>query len=258
MKWADYCITKLSLNSYGLIESIIIYDDLGSTLDNLRQQNRSWMVQQVSNGKTFCSIKKNEMGSWNEIGDLSYNGSTFEWYLVPENLSKRKTFLSYYHKDDQEYKEKFTNLFSDLITEKSVNDGDIDPDNSDEYAKKIIQKNHLEETTILVVLIGPNTKHRKHVDWEISGALNIKVGERYSGLLGLKLPSHPDFGTGHHTYSNLPERLSDNLRSGYAHIGDWTNDRIKMQKLIEEAFSRRSEPNKITNGRLQMTENTNE
>lgn len=258
MKWADYCITKLSLNSYGLIESIIIYDDLGNKLENLRQQNRSWMVQQVNKGKTFCSIKKNEMGSWSEIGDLSYNGSTFEWYSVPENISKRKAFLSYYHKDDQEFKEKFTNLFSDLIIEKSVNDGDIDSDNSDEYIKKLIQQNHLEDTTLLIVLLGPNTKHRKHIDWEISGALNLKVGERYSGLLGLKLPSHQDFGTGSHTYSSLPERLSDNLKSGYAHIGDWTDDRIKMQKLIEGAFSRRSEPNKITNGRIQMTENTNE
>lgn len=258
MKWADYCITKLSLNAFGLIDSIIVYDDLGTKLDNVRQQNRSWMVQQVTNGKTFCSIKKNEMGSWNKIGDLSYNGSIFEWYLVPENLSKRKTFQSYYHYDDQECKEKFTNLFSDLITEKSVNDGDIDPDNSDEYAKKIIQKNHLEETTVLVVLIGPNTKHRKHVDWEISGALNIKVGERYSGILGLLLPTHPDYGKDYIQFANLPERLAKNFESGYAVVANWTNDRIKMQKLIEDAFSRRSEPDKIRNGLIQMTKNTNE
>src|SRR5690606_31908749 len=115
-----------------------------------------------------------------------------------------------YHKEDQGYKEKFKNLFDDLIVHKSVEDGDIDSDNSDGYIKQFIQKDYLSDTTVLVVLIGPNTKHRKHIDWEMSGALNLKVGDRCAGILGLKLPSHPDYGSGKHTYNTLPSRLSDN------------------------------------------------
>ena len=164
-----------------------------------------------------------------------------------------------YHYEDQDYKERFKNLFGDLVTHKSVEDGDIDSDNSDGYIKQLIQKGYLADTTVLVVLIGPNTKHRKHIDWEISGALNYKVGDKYSGLLGLILPNHSDFGTGKATYNLIPDRLADNFKADYAIIRDWTYDRVKMQEYIELAFERRSTHSEnIDNTRIQMTENTNE
>jgi hypothetical protein len=260
MKWADYCVSKLTLNDNGMIDNIIYYEDQGDTLNpNISEQNRQWMVNKVLEGKTFCAIKKNEAGRWNKIGNFSYDGSIFRWFGIPKNITKRKTFKSYYHYDDQEYKEKFNNLFDDLIVHKSVEDGDIDSDNSDEYIKQLIHQGYLHDTTVLIVLIGPNTKHRMHVDWEISGALNYKVGDKYSGLLGLKLPSHPDYGTGHYHYDLLPARLSDNLKSGYAIIRDWTQDRIEMQEYIELAFERRTTHiDNLDNSRNQMTENTNE
>lgn len=259
MKWADYCVSKLNLNEHGMIESILCCEDEGDSLNpNFNEKNRSWMVQKVSNGKSFCSIKRNDRGSWNKIGDFSYDGSLFRWHLIPKNITRRKTFISYYHNDDQEYKEKFKNLFDDLITHKSVEEGDIDSDNSDGYIKQLIQKDFLADTTVMVVLIGPNTKHRKHIDWEISGALNIKVGEKCAGILGLKLPSHPNYGTGKHNYGFLPGRLADNLKSDFAIIRDWTGDRIKLQEYIEEAFSRRTSHYKNRdNSRIQMTKDTN-
>lgn len=253
-----YCISRLTKELNGLISQVDVHEVVNNQITHYGILDRNWMVNNYDYYDLKQIIKK-EDGLWYLDGSFTFDGNYFKWSKhLPLVTTRHKTFVSYYHNENQEYKEKFTNLFNDLIVAKSVNDGDIDSDNSDEYIKKLIQQNHLEDTTVLIVLLGPNTKHRKHIDWEISGALNLKVGERYSGLLGLKLPSHPDFGTGSHKYSNLPERLSDNLRSGYAHIGDWTEDRIKMQKLIEGAFSRRSEPNKITNGRIQMTQNTNE
>lgn len=259
MKWADYCVSKLSLNENGFIDNIIYCEDLGDSLGSNFERNRSWMVEQVSKGKTFCSIKSNEKGRWNNIGEFSYDGKIFSWKNVPKNITQRKTFISYYHYEDQDYKEKFKNLFGDLITHKSVEDGDIDPDNSDGYVKQLIQKGFLADTTVLVVLIGPNTKHRKHIDWEISGALNPKVGDKCAGILGLKLPNHPNYGTGNHNYSLLPDRLSDNLKSGYAIIRDWTDDRTKIQEYIELAFEKRNTSYEDRdNARLQMTKNTNE
>lgn len=259
MKWADYCVSKLSLNEYGFIDNIICYEDLGNSLGTSYERNRGWMVEQVLNGKTFCSIKRGEQRKWSNIGEFSYDGKIFRWKIVPKNITKRKTFISYYHCEDQLKKENFKNLFGDLIIHKSVEDGDIDPDNSDGYVKQLIQKGFLADTTILVVLIGPNTKHRKHIDWEISGALNPKVGDKCAGILGLKLPNHPDYGTGNHHYNLLPDRLSDNLKSGYAVIKDWTDNRIKMQEYIELAFSRRdTHYDNRDNSRLQMKKNTNE
>lgn len=259
MKWADYCVSKLSLNENGFIDNIIYYNDLGESLSHSYEQNRDWMVREVLKEKTFCSIKKNKEGNWNKIGDFSYDGKIFSWQIVPKNIVQRKTFISYYHYEDQYYKEKFKNLFGDLITHRSVEDGDIDSDNSDGYIKQLIQKGYLADTTVLVVLIGVNTKHRKHIDWEISGALNYKVGDKYSGLLGLLLPNHPDFGTSKATYNLMPTRLADNFKSKYAVIRDWTDDRAKMQEYIELAFEKRNiHSDNIDNTLKQMTENTNE
>ena len=259
MKWADYCVSKLSLNDNGFIDTIICHNDLGDSLSTAYEQNRGWIVKEVLRGKTFCSIKRNKLGTWNKIGDFSYNGKIFSWKIIPKNITQRKTFISYYHFEDQEYKEKFKNLFVDLITHKSVEDGDIDSDNSDEYIKQLIQKGYLADTTVLVVLIGLNTKHRKHIDWEISGALNYRVGDKYSGLLGLVLPNHPDFGTGKATYNLMPTRLANNFKSKYAVIRDWTDDRVKMQEYVELAFEKRNtHSDNIDNSLKQMTKNTNE
>jgi len=256
MKWADYCISKLSLTTDGMIDNVYVYEDNGNSLDAIGNQNRGWMVQQVNKGKTFCSINKNDDGNWNKIGDFSYDGSIFRWYLIPENSTRRKTFVSYYHKGDQDYRTKFENLFEDIIVSKSVEEGDIDSDNSDGYIKQLIQKGFLRDTTVLVVLIGNKTKCRMHVDWEISGAISTRVGG-VSGLLGLILPDHPDYGTDKATHSLMPSRLSDNFKSGYALIRDWTDDRIKMQSYIEEAFNRKNEIYEdIDNSRIQMDENT--
>lgn len=259
MKWADYCVSKLSLDDSGFIDNIVYYEDLEDKLGNKGEFNRTRMLAEILKGKTFCSIKKNLDGTWSKIGNFSYDGRIFSWFTIPKNITRRKTFLSYYHLEDQEYKERFHKLFDDLIIIKSVQDGDIDSNNSDEYIKKLIHQNHLEDTTILIVLIGPNTKHRKHIDWEISGALNLKVGEKYSGLLGIILPNHPDYGTGKATYNLIPSRLADNFRSHYAIIKDWTDDRVKMQEYIELAFDKRyTDIENIDNSRIQMKENTNE
>jgi len=260
MKWADFCVTKLSLDHRGMIDTISCHEDLGDSISaRCFIQDRKDMVQNIRKGKTFCSIKRNSKGTWTKIGDFSYDGRIFKWFAIPKNITERKTFISYYHYDDQQYKEVFKNLFKDLIIHKSVEDGDIDSDNQDGYIKHLIQNDYLADVTVLIVLIGPNTRHRKHVDWEISGALNLKVGDRYAGLLGLKLPSHPDFGTGKHHYSNIPNRLSDNLKTGYAIIRDWTEDRAKMQEYIELAFGKRGTHYEfIDNSRVQMKKNTNE
>lgn len=105
--------------------------------------------------------------------------------------ARHKLFISYYHKNDEKYRDLFETLFGSMFINKSVKIGDIDTDISDDYIKRLIQENYITDSSVLVVLVGPNTYLRKHVDWEISAALSKKVGG-YSGLLGLRLPTHPD------------------------------------------------------------------
>lgn len=260
-KWEDYVITKLSFNEEGnSIDKVIVHDDFEEHIGNAMLKNRQWLVEQANKGKTFCCAER-KIGGWSRICPFTrkFDGG-FSWSTtLPKEIVKRKTFISYYHYEDQNYKERFKNLFGDLVTHKSVEDGDIDSDNSDGYIKQLIQNGYLADTTVLVVLIGPNTKHRKHIDWEISGALNPKVGDKCAGILGILLPTHPDFEKETYHPSLIPARLSDNLESGYAIIRDWTDDRVKMQEYIELAFEKRNTNyDNRDNSRLQMTKNTNE
>lgn len=258
MSSLEYFITKLSLNSdSSLIEDVCVYDFNGTNLSTPSVRKRFWMVNKVNEGlKISTMIPKHDKKEWIRGNELTYNNELFGWGIsLPKNISKRKTFISYYHNDDQNYRERFENLFGDLVVSKSVDDGDINSDNSDEYIKRLIQSDYLKDTTVLIVLVGAKTKCRKHVDWEISGAISAKVGGN-SGLVGILLPSHPDYGTGKWSEGNLPKRLAANIESGYAKLYDWTDDRATMQKYIETAFKDKARVDDIVNNTIpQMQKN---
>ena len=56
--------------------------------------------------------------------------------------------------------------------------------------------------------------------------------------------------------STIPQRLNDNLKSGYAKLYRWTDDESKIKKWIEEAFHARIEKaDKIDNSREQFKYN---
>lgn len=259
-KWADFLVSKVKwLNSSKTISTFLVHIDNGDSVGSGDEKDRNWIVQHLRSGYTFNCINLDENGLWKKGSFLTLSSTGgLKWSDdLPNILTKRKTFISYYHKDNQAYKENFVNLTSDLIVNKSVEDGDIDSDVSDEYIKQLIQKGFLNDTTVLIVLIGNKTKCRKHVDWEISGALNLKVGDQYAGLLGLLLPNHVDYGKDTYSPSNIPARLADNLNSGYALIQDYTLDRKKIQSYIETAFKNRtSKSEKRNNSKPQMKSNT--
>ena len=173
--------------------------------------------------------------------------------------TKHKVFLSFYHKDDESYKNIFETAFGHTFITKSVQEGDIDSDNSDEYIKRLIQQNYISNSSILVVLVGPNTKGRKHVDWEISAALNKKING-YSGLIGILLPKLPLTYERKYYYNDLPARLTDNVKSKYATIYTWSDacsSTQRIKQIIEEAFNvRKEKSNLIKNGRLQKQKNS--
>ncbi len=166
-----------------------------------------------------------------------------------------KVFASYHHANDEWDRDRFEKLFSHIFINKSVTDGDIDSDNSDTYIKSLIQNGYLDDASVCVVLVGKESFKRKHIDWEISGALTSKVGGR-SGLIGICLPDHPDYGKTSYSSQNIPPRLADNLRSGYAKYFDWTDNPATMSSWIEEAFNNRiSKSNLADNSSLQFKYN---
>ena len=89
-KWADYCISKLTMVD-GLIDTVIVCKDNGDSLsEDLGEKKRDWMITQVEGGQTFCTIRKNSAGRWNNIGDVSFDGSIFRWKRIPKKHWKRK------------------------------------------------------------------------------------------------------------------------------------------------------------------------
>jgi hypothetical protein len=169
--------------------------------------------------------------------------------------TKHKVFLSFYHKDDEAYRDEFEKLFGKLFINKSVADGDIDSDLSTDYIKRLIQEGYITDASVVVVLIGPHTYCRKHVDWEISAGLNVKVGSN-AGLMGLLLPTHSNYNTGNYTPGLLPPRLADNAASEYAKIYNWTTAQASIKAWIDDAFDARiSRRDKIKNSRAQFQRN---
>jgi len=184
---------------------------------------------------------------------MSY-GSGFTGYGV----TKHKVFLSYYHQDDQVQKFVFQRDFGHLFVPKSVSIGDIDSDLSTEYIKRLIREGYIMDSSVLMVLVGPKTRCRKHVDWEISAALSKQAGG-YCGLLGILLPSFPLMDNGNYRYDQVPPRLADNVAAGYANIYTWawlTQMDSRVTHAIQEAFDRRvSHTHCIDNSRTQMQRN---
>jgi len=255
----EYFITKLSFREDGkLIQDVFAYEYDGKCLSDGEDHLRQWFVNRTTEGYQISILAPDEKGLWQRGKPFKYTNGYYSWeHKLPENITRRKTFVSYYHHDNEEDRTIFENLFGDLVLSKSVEDGDIDSDNSDDYIKQLIQKEYLKDTTVLVVLIGNKTKCRKHVDWEISGALNYKVGNTYAGLIGLILPEHPDYGTEKAKYDLMPTRLADNFKTGYAVVADWTENRKTIQSYIELAFnSRINLSEKRDNSRAQMQRNT--
>ena len=249
----QYYVSKLSFREDGhLIDSVYVYREKDGCLIDGAEHKRAWLVNRMSDFDFVYCAARGIDGRWRKSGEFVYENDLFHWGReLPQNIEQRNVFISFYHKNEK-YKNYLESVLKDLSINQSVHDGDIKADNADEYIRHLIQEKHLKDTTVLIVLVGPNTKNRKHVDWEISGALNYKVGNRYAGILALHLPNHPDYGKKTYAPSLLPKRLLANLESGYAAIYDWTTDRCLLQQYIEDAFARRAYVDKIENKKIPL------
>ena len=156
--------------------------------------------------------------------------------------NRHNIFLSFYHEEDQEYKDRFVLLMGDNIVDKSVNLGEIiDNNQPTEAVLQRIREDHIAQVSVTVVLIGRCTWQRKYVDWEIGVSLRDTPTNPRCGLLGILLPDHPDYGETEYSPRRLPPRLADNCDedSAFASIYDWTDNPAEIRAWIHKAFLRR-------------------
>jgi len=107
-------------------------------------------------------------------------------------ISKHKIFISYHHANDQEYKDILLdwnrrNNF-DIFIDASVDTGDISDNLSDESIRQKIRDEYLRDSTVTILLVGTETKKRKHIDWEIFSSMYDGQINKKSGVLVIQLP----------------------------------------------------------------------
>ena len=119
-----------------------------------------------------------------------------------------RIFVSYQHSSDQYYYNYFSKVFHDThecVYDNSLRD-EIDSEEPD-YIKQRIRDEFITGTSCTIVLVGPTTHQRKHVDWEIKATL-----DKQHGLIGVQLPNVIPFNG----MVYVPSRLNANINSGYA------------------------------------------
>ena len=171
---------------------------------------------------------------------------------------RHRVFISFHHAD-QFYKDWFVRMMGDDIVDESVEDGDIDDDRlTTERIRQIVRDDFIRDATVTIVLVGPCTWQRKHVDWEIGSSLRATQRNSRCGLLGILLPNHPSYEQRSYNPRLIPPRLADNCGGSdpYADVYDWPRSReiALVRTWIHRAFERRNDipPN---NGRDQFRHN---
>ena len=161
------------------------------------------------------------------------------------SIHRHNLFISH-HDADRQYKRRFIQMMGDFIVDMSVDEDDIDDtDLATETVRQEIRDNYIRRSSVAIVLIGPCTWQRMHVDWEIHSSIRHTDYNRRCGLLGIWLPNHRDHGSPQYNERLIPARLVDNTQGDnpYALLYDWPRKRARRREMvkqwIDDAFGRR-------------------
>ncbi len=173
-----------------------------------------------------------------------------------------RVFISYHHGSDASYKDALLahNILRPMFIDGSVDTGDIDENLPDQSIREIIRDRYLRDTTVTLVLVGTQTRGRKHVDWEIFSSMIDGSVNKKSGVIAILLPSattgiysahdgerdlYPDvtnwtpvttLSDASSRYPYLPDRLLDNIVAGDARVSVTEWRRIDGNPEILEAL----------------------
>lgn len=128
-----------------------------------------------------------------------------------------KVFISYHHDNDQDYKERLDTINNryDVFIDRSVDTGDISDDLDDQTIREKIRDEYLSDSSVTILLVGTETKNRKHIDWEIySSMIDGRINKK-SGILVVNLPST---GSTDYTAAHQSEKPAV-----YPECQDWTS-----------------------------------
>lgn len=185
-----------------------------------------------------------------------------------------KVFISFHHKNDQAYKDELIRLnsHSPIFIDASVDTGDISDDLDDQAIREKIRDEYLKESSVTILLVGTETRKRKHIDWELYSSMYDGKVNKKSGLIVINLPSSgcPYFTVAHgeaekqlypattswadinsridyeRRYPLLPDRIIDNLvtnKKSRISVTPWSTISSNwgaLEFLINSAFETRA------------------
>ena len=181
-----------------------------------------------------------------------------------------RIFISYHHANDQEYKENLVKWAeeNDIFRDWSVDIGDISDDLTDQQIREKIRDEYLSDSSVTILLVGTETKYRKHIDWEIYSSMYDGRVNKKSGIIVINLPTiNCSYYTASHSgekenvfpentnwtsiserdeyerrYPYMPDRIIDNLLNSGAKISVIGWDKLTVDKLkymVDKAFGDR-------------------
>ena len=194
-------------------------------------------------------------------------------------VPRHKVFISYYHHDDQIYKDILINMqelnsetwqLQSIFEDCSVHENEIDDTGlTSEQIRCIIRDEYIKDATVLILLCGQNTRKRKHIDWEIHAAMYDSEKNPQMGILVINLPTinqsvrastneeKPLLSDNGHWFSlktrqefeqyypYMPSRIIDNfIKDVPITVVEWNRvqgDPQILKQLIDNAYSRRFE-----------------
>jgi hypothetical protein len=161
----------------------------------------------------------------------------------------RNCFISYHHDNDKKYILALRRKLDYMkVSDRSLknNIGHL----ADSTIYKIV-RTKMRNCSVTIILIGNETGNRKWIDWEIWASLRAYnhptdpfKSFKPNGLLAIFLPRKKHV---------IPERLQDNIDSGYAVSMKWENLERDFERKVNFAFWRRTfASQKIENRRERM------
>ena len=171
---------------------------------------------------------------------------------------------------DQKYKEGLVSWAekNKVFIDGSVDMGEIPEDWDDQKIREYIRDEHLKDTTVTILLVGTETKNRKHIDWELYSSMYDGTVNKKSGIIVILLPSvkseyytcahssektfYPETTQWmsidsreeyHRRYPYLPERIIDNLLEPNAFISVINWDKLTpdiLRQMIDNAYNSRA------------------
>ena len=102
-----------------------------------------------------------------------------------------KVFVSFHHDNDQKYKDSLVKwgVENNIFIDGSVDMGEIPDDWTSQQIREYIRDEHLKDTSVTILLVGTETKNRKHIDWELFSSMYDGKKNKKSGILVINLPS---------------------------------------------------------------------